>query len=357
MADTQPAVLTSCKKESLAVRISIRSQKSGGWRRTMRYLITGGAGFIGSHLAEKLLRKGHNVTIIDDLSTGSIRNIEHLKGKTGFLYVIDTILNRPLLAELVDDCDILFHLAAAVGVKLIVESPVRTIETNIKGTEAVLECANKKKKKVLLTSTSEVYGKANKVPFAEDDDLVLGPTAKGRWSYACSKAIDEFLALAYWKEKKLPVVIARLFNTVGPRQTGRYGMVLPTFIRQALLRHPITVYGDGTQSRCFTHVDDTVGALMQLAQHPDAVGQVFNIGNNEEVTIAELARLVQRMTNSPSEIRYVPYDEAYEEGFEDMNRRIPDLSKIQRLIGYRPTRNLREIVQNIIDYFQHEEYV
>src|SRR5215471_2081725 len=226
----------------------------------MRYLITGGAGFIGSHLAEQLLHKGHTVTIIDDLSTGSIRNIEHLKGKAGFRYVIDTILNRPLLAELIDDCDIIFHLAAAVGVKLIVESPVRTIETNVKGTETVLECANKKKKKVLVTSTSEVYGKTPKLSFSEEDDLVLGPTAKGRWSYACSKALDEFLALAYGKEKNLPVVIPRLFNTVGPRQTGRYGMVIPTFVRQALLRHPITVYGDGTQSRCFTHVDDAVGA-------------------------------------------------------------------------------------------------
>lgn len=322
----------------------------------MRYLITGGAGFIGSHLAEKLLRQGHHVTIIDDLSTGSIRNIEHLKGKAGFRYVIDTILNRPVLAELVDDCDVLFHLAAAVGVKLIVESPVRTIETNVKGTEAVLECANKKKKKVLLTSTSEVYGKAHKLSFAEEDDLVLGPTGKGRWSYACSKAIDEFLALAYWKEKKLPVVITRLFNTVGPRQTGRYGMVIPTFVRQALLHHPITVYGDGAQSRCFTHVDDAVGALIQLAQHPEAVGQVFNVGNDEAVTIEELARLVKQMTNSPSEIRYVPYDEAYEEGFEDMYRRVPDLSKIQQLIGYHPIKSLRAIVQDVIDYFQHEEY-
>lgn len=323
----------------------------------MRYLITGGAGFIGSHLAERLLQQGHGVTVIDDLSTGSIRNIEPLKGKTGFRYVIDTILNRPVLAELVDDCDILFHLAAAVGVKLIVESPVRTIETNVKGTEVVLECASKKKKKVLLTSTSEVYGKAGKIPFAEEDDLVLGPTFKGRWSYACSKAIDEFLALAYWKEKRLPVVIARLFNTVGPRQTGRYGMVVPTFIRQAILGHPITVYGDGTQSRSFTHVSDAVGALIQLAQHPDAVGEVFNVGSVEEVTIDDLARLVKHMTRTNSEIRYIPYDEAYEEGFEDMPRRVPDLGKIERLLGYRPTRSLREIVQDVIDYFRREEYV
>lgn len=323
----------------------------------MRYLITGGAGFIGSHLAEKLLQQGHGVIVIDDLSTGSIRNIEPLKGKAGFRYVIDTVHNRPLLAELVDDCDAIFHLAAAVGVKLIVESPVRTIETNVKGTEVVLECASKKKKKVLLTSTSEVYGKASKIPFAEEDDLVLGPTVKGRWSYACSKAIDEFLALAYWKEKRLPVVIARLFNIVGPRQTGRYGMVVPTFIHQAILGHPITVYGDGTQSRSFTHVSDAVGALIQLAQHPDAVGEVFNVGSVEEVTIDDLARLVKHMTRTDSEIRYIPYDEAYEEGFEDMPRRVPDLGKIERLLGYRPTRSLREIVQDVIDYFRREEYV
>ena len=320
----------------------------------MRYLITGGAGFIGSHLAERLLHEGHAVTIIDDLSTGSIRNIEHLKGKAGFRYVIDTILNRPVLAELVDDCDILFHLAAAVGVKLIVESPVRTIETNVKGTEAVLECASKKKKKVLLTSTSEVYGKASKVPFTEDDDLVLGPTVKGRWSYACSKAIDEFLALAYWKEKKLPVVIARLFNTVGPRQTGRYGMVVPTFVRQAILGEPITVFGEGSQSRTFTHVSDAVEALIRLAQHPDAVGQVFNVGGDDEIRVEELARLVKQMARSTSEIRYIPYDEAYEEGFEDMPRRVPDLSKIRQLLGHRPARSMREIVQDVIDYFQRD---
>jgi UDP-glucose 4-epimerase len=322
----------------------------------MRTLITGGAGFIGSHLAERLLRLGHGVTILDDLSTGSIRNIEHLKGKPGFYYVIDTALNRPVLAELIDECDLVFHLAAAVGVKLIVQKPVHTIETNIRGTEFVLEFASKKKKKVLLTSTSEVYGKSNKTPFAEDDDLVLGPTVKDRWSYACSKALDEFLALAYWKEQKLPVVIARLFNTVGPRQTGRYGMVLPTFVRQALLRQPLTVYGDGAQSRCFTHVDDSVGALIQLGQHPDAVGQVFNIGNTEAVTMEDLAYLVKRMTNSPSEIRHIPYEEAYEEGFEDMRQRVPDLSKIHSLIGYRPTKNLRLIVQDVIDYCRHAEY-
>ncbi len=323
----------------------------------MRCFITGGAGFIGSHLAESLLQQGHSVTILDDLSTGSIRNVEHLKGKVGFQHVIDSVLNFPLLAELIDDCDQVFHLAAAVGVKLIVESPVRTIETNVRGTEAVLQCASKKKKKVLLTSTSEVYGKSNQIPFSEGNDLVLGPTVKGRWSYACSKAIDEFLALAYWKEQQLPVVIVRLFNTVGPRQTGQYGMVVPTFVGQVLRRHPITVYGDGTQSRCFTHVNDAVWALMKLSQHPGAVGEVFNIGNDESVTISELAELVKGMTNSSSEIRYIPYDEAYEAGFEDMPRRVPDLRKIRDLIDYEPTKNLRTIVQDVIDYFQHGQSI
>ena len=323
----------------------------------MRYLITGGAGFIGSHLAERLLCEGHSVIIIDNLSTGSIRNIEHLKTRPGFYYVIDTIFNRTLLAELIDDCDAIFHLAASVGVKLIIESPVHTIKTNVKGTAAVLECASKKKKQVLLASTSEVYGKASKVPFSEEDDSILGPTCKGRWSYACSKAINEFLALAYCKEKKLPVVIARLFNTVGPRQTGRYGMVLPTFVRQALLGHPITVHGDGAQARSFTHVSDTVGVLGQLLQHPDAVGEVFNVGSEEESTIAELARLVKALTRSPSEIRYIPYDEAYEEGFEDIRRRMPDLSKIKRLLNFCPTRGIREIVQSVIDYFQQGKHV
>lgn len=323
----------------------------------MRYLITGGAGFIGSHLAEGLLKKGAKVTVLDDLSTGAVRNIKHLKARSGFDYVIDSVLNRSLVAELVDDCDVVFHLAAAVGVKLIVDSPVRTIETNIRGTEVVLECANKKKKKVLLTSTSEVYGKALQTPFAEDDDLVLGPTVKGRWSYACSKAIDEFLALAYWKEEGLPVVVARLFNTVGPRQTGRYGMVVPTFVQQALRGVPITVYGDGDQSRCFTHVADAVGALVRLSEHNEAIGQVYNIGNSEVITIAELARLVKSMTGSSSEICYIPYDEAYEEGFEDMPRRVPDISKIRALVGYEPTRTLETIIRDVIDFSEHGELI
>jgi UDP-glucose 4-epimerase len=316
----------------------------------MHYLVTGGAGFIGSHLAESLIRKGHRVTVIDDLSTGSISNIQHLKGKSGFRYFVGTIFDQPMLAELVDDCDVVFHLAAAVGVRLIVESPVRTIETNLKGTEEVLECANKKKKKVILASTSEVYGKATKLPFSEEDDLILGPPFRGRWSYACSKAIDEFLGLAYWREKKLPVVIARLFNTVGPRQTGRHGMVVPTFVQQALRGDPITVFGDGKQSRCFIHVSDTVGALIQLAQHPDAVGEIFNIGTDEEITIEELAWLIRDMARSSSEIRYVSYDEAYEEGFEDMHRRVPNLRKVKCFINFRSTRGIREIVQAMIDY-------
>lgn len=320
----------------------------------MRYLITGGAGFIGSHLAERLLDDGHHVTIIDDLCTGSMHNIEHLKTKRKFEYAVDTIFNRPLLAELVDECDTIVHLAASVGVRLIVESPVRTIETNVRGTEGVLEFASKKKKKVLIASTSEVYGKASKIPFSETDDLVMGPTSKCRWSYACSKAIDEFLALAYWKERKLPIVIARLFNTVGPRQTGRYGMVLPSFVRQALAGLPITVYGDGTQSRCFCHVSDTVEVLARLTRHAGAIGEIFNIGSEEEITIRDLAALVKAMTRSASPIQEVPYDKAYEEGFEDMPRRVPDIDKIKKLVDFRPARNIEEIVKSVIDYHEAE---
>lgn len=323
----------------------------------MHYLITGGAGFIGSHLAEELLRQGHTITIIDDLSTGSLDNIAHLKDNPSFRCVIDTVANLSLLTKLVDTCDAVFHLAAAVGVKFIVKSPVHTIETNLTGTRAVLECASKLEKKVLLTSSSEVYGKADTVPFSEKDDLVLGPTSKARWSYACSKAMAEFLALAYWKEKKLPVVIARLFNTVGPRQTGSYGMVLPTFVRQALQGRPITIYGDGTQSRCFTHVNDVVGDLIRLGQHPDAVGEVFNVGSDREVTIQELAQLVKTLTHSPSQICYVSYREAYESDFEDISRRIPDLGKIRALLGDRSPCSLEHIVQDVIGYFQQKDYV
>ncbi len=318
----------------------------------MKILITGGAGFIGSHLAEVLLHNNDEVFIIDDLSTGSIDNVIHLKDNPRFHYTIDTIKNQSVMAELVDQCDSIVHLAAAVGVKLIVESPVNTIETNIYGTEIVLQLANKKKKKVIIASTSEVYGKSETVPFQEDADMVLGPTTKSRWSYACSKAIDEFLALAYYKEKKLPVVIVRLFNTVGPRQTGRYGMVLPTFVQQALLGQQITVYGNGKQSRSFSFVKDVVRALIGLANHPDAVGQVFNIGNDKEITIEALARLIKKKTGSSSEIVYIPYDQAYEEGFEDMLRRVPDITKIRRLIGFEPRIEIEEIIDSVIDYYK-----
>src|SRR6202142_4070059 len=276
----------------------------------MRYLITGGAGFIGSHLSEALIARGEEVFVLDDLSTGSVENIRHLKNNKRFHYIFDSIMNKHLLAELVDECDVIFHLAAAVGVRLIVESPVRTIETNVHGTQNVLDAASKKKKLVFIASTSEVYGKSDKVPFHEDADLVLGPTNKGRWSYAASKALDEFLALAYWKEKGLPVVVARFFNTVGPRQTGRYGMVLPNFVREALDGAPITVYGDGQQSRCFCDVRDAVEGLLRLVATDKAVGEVVNIGNNYEITIEGLAQLVKEQTGSSSPIHYIPYDQA-----------------------------------------------
>ena len=320
----------------------------------MRALITGGAGFIGSHLAEALLAAGHQVFVIDNLSTGSIQNIEPLKAHAAFKYVVGDITNEPLLAELVDDCDVVFHLAAAVGVKLIVEEPVRTIETNVHGTEVVLKHANKKKKLVIFASTSEVYGKSTDVPFHEDADLVLGPTPKHRWAYACSKAIDEFLALAYWKERKLPVVIVRFFNTVGPRQTGRYGMVIPNFVRQALAGQPITVHGDGSQTRSFCHVRDVVGALLRLMDEPRAVGEVFNVGNSQEISIMALAERVRALTASGSPIVTIPYDQAYESGFEDMPRRVPDLSKIHALVGYEPRTDLDAILADVIDDFRRQ---
>jgi UDP-glucose 4-epimerase len=318
----------------------------------MRTLITGGAGFIGSHLAELLLSQGHEVFVLDNLSTGSIDNIAHLKGHKQFHYTIDSVTNEPVLAELVDQADVVFHLAAAVGVKLIVEQPVHTIETNVKGTEVVLTHANKKKKLVLVASTSEVYGKSTAVPFSEDDDLVLGSTVKHRWAYACSKAIDEFLALAYWKEKKLPVIIVRLFNTVGPRQTGQYGMVIPNFVRQALAGQPITVFGDGTQTRSFTYVGDVVDALVKLVHEPRAVGRVFNVGNGYEISIRDLAERVKMLAGSASGIVTIPYDEAYEAGFEDMPRRVPDTTRIRELIGYEPKVQLDEILEKVIDYFR-----
>jgi UDP-glucose 4-epimerase len=331
-------------------------ERPAHWRGRMRCLITGGAGFVGGHLAEALLKRGDTVYVIDDLSTGSIDNIEALKEDRRFHYVIDSVMNERVLAELIDRVDVVFHLAAAVGVRLIVESPVNTIETNVHGTELVLKLANKKKKKVLLASTSEVYGKSNDVPFHEESDLVMGATHKGRWSYACSKALDEFLALAYHKEKRLPVVIVRLFNTVGPRQTGRYGMVIPNFVKQALLGHPITVYGDGTQSRCFTYVGDVVDALIGLVEHEGAVGQVFNVGNDSrEISILELAQKVKERTKSASEIKIVPYDQAYEAGFEDMPRRVPDLTKIRALTGYQPKVDLDEILDHVIAYFTSDQ--
>jgi UDP-glucose 4-epimerase len=316
----------------------------------LRVLITGGAGFIGSHLADAYLERGDEVLVIDDLSTGTIENIRHLKNNPRFHYTIDSVHNQPVTAELVDQCDVVVHLAAAVGVKLIVESPVRTIETNVRGTEVVLALANKKKKRVMIASTSEVYGLSADVPFREDGNLVMGATTKGRWSYACSKAIDEFLALAYWREKKLPTTIVRLFNTVGPRQTGRYGMVIPTFVKQALAGRPITVYGNGKQTRCFGFVGDIVGALIKLMDRPDSVGQVYNIGSNEEISIFQLAVKVKELTNSNSEIVFMPYDEAYEEGFEDMPRRVPDITKINQLVGFRPEMTLEGILQSVISF-------
>ena len=320
----------------------------------MRALITGGAGFIGSHLAEALLEHGDKVIVIDNLSTGSIDNIMHLKGRAGFEYFIESVDNEPFLAELIDRSDVVFHFAAAVGVKLIVEQPVYTIETNIHGTEVVLKHANKKKKLVVIASTSEVYGKSEDVPFREDSDLVMGPTPKHRWAYACSKAIDEFLALAYWKERKLPVIIVRFFNTVGPRQTGQYGMVIPNFVEQALAGKPITVFGDGTQSRSFTHVADVVGALIKLMNEPKAIGQVINLGNVQEITISQLAERVRALSGSKSPITLIPYDEAYESGFEDMPRRVPDLSKAEAMIGYKPKYSLEDILTQVIAYFRQK---
>ncbi len=316
----------------------------------MRALITGGAGFIGSHLADRLLSRGDEVLILDDLSTGSVENIRHLKAHERFHYFFDSIQNRPLLAELIDESDVVFHLAAAVGVRLIVESPVRTIETNVNGTQLVLEAACKKKKLVFAASTSEVYGKSEHVPFHEDADLVLGPTTIGRWSYAASKALDEFLALSYWKEKKQPVVIARLFNTVGPRQTGRYGMVLPNFVRQALEGSPIRVFGTGQQSRCFCDVSDSIEAILRLVTTSKAVGEVVNVGSDQEVTIEGLAHRVKEAARSSSSVEFVPYDQAYEPGFEDMPRRVPALGKLERLTGFRPAIQLDAIVDRVIDY-------
>lgn len=315
----------------------------------MKVFITGGAGFIGSHFAEKLLAAGHQVLVLDDLSTGSIENIDHLIGRKGFDYRIGSVIDAPLVAEMVDRCDVTVHLAAAVGVRLIVEQPVHTIHNNVAGTEVVLNAAARKRKLVVVASTSEVYGKRNHVPFREDDDLMLGPTIHSRWAYACSKALDEWLALAFMREKGVPVIVTRFFNTVGPRQTGRYGMVLPAFATQALAGEPITVYGTGDQARCFGHVYDVVEALLRLIQTPAAVGQVVNIGNDEEVTIMELAERVKAAANSRSPIVRIPYEEAYAEGFEDMLRRVPDVSKLERLIDFRPRTPLDEIIADVLE--------
>lgn len=316
----------------------------------MRYLVTGGAGFIGSRLAEVLLSRGHRVHILDDLSTGSIDNIRHLTARPRFEHTIDSAANAPVVARLVDEVDAVYHLAAAVGVELIVDSPVRTIETNVHCTEVVLAQANRRKRPVFIASTSEVYGKGNSLPFREDSDLLLGPTFKGRWSYACSKALDEYLALAYWKERKLPVVVGRLFNTVGPRQTGQYGMVVPNFVQQALAGRPIEVYGDGTQRRCFCHVDDVVRALVDLMEREQAYGEIYNIGSTDEITILALAERVRELVGSASKITFVPYEQAYEQGFEDMDRRAPDTGKVRGLLGWAPTKGLPEILADVIEY-------
>ncbi|MCP4580342.1 MAG: NAD-dependent epimerase/dehydratase family protein [candidate division Zixibacteria bacterium] len=315
-------------------------------------LITGGAGFIGSFLAEDLLERGYKVYAVDNLSTGSLDNIEHLQANPNFTFEVGSIIDEELMEEMVIASDMIFHLAAAVGVKLIIEKPVDTIETNVLGTEIMLHLANKHDKSILITSTSEVYGKNEKVPFKENDDSVYGPTSKSRWSYACSKAVDEFLALAYYHEKKLPVVIVRLFNTIGPRQTGQYGMVVPTFVKQALLGHDITVYSDGKQTRCFTDVRDVTGSLIDLINNRKAYGEVFNIGNNIDISIVKLAETIRKMTGSGSKIIYVPYDKAYEKGFEDMRKRLPDISKAKSLIGFQPRIKLEETLVDIIEYYK-----
>ena len=323
----------------------------------MKVLITGGAGFIGSHLAERFVKDGEQVTVIDDLSTGSIKNIQHLEGDKNFNIVVDTVLNAPTLESLIKKCDIIYHMAAAVGVKLIVNEPVKTITTNIRGTEIVLNSASKWRKKVVLASTSEIYGKNISSSFKEEDDMVFGPTTKSRWSYACSKAIDEFLGLAYFREKKLPVIILRLFNIVGPRQTGRYGMVVPTFIKQALKEEAITVYGDGNQTRSFTYISDLIDLIVKLPDIKEAYGNVFNVGGEEEISMLELAKLVKSITRSSSEIAFIPYDQAYEKGFEDMMKRVPDITKIRSVIGFKQSVDIKNIIEKIVEYFRQEDHI
>lgn len=316
----------------------------------MNILISGGAGFIGSHLAERLLHRGDQVSVVDDLSTGCAHNIRHLKAEKKLSCFFDTVTNRQLMSSLVDEADIIFHLAAAVGVRLIVERPRQTVDTNVRGTEIILELAARKKTRVLITSTSEVYGKRNHAPFCESDDLILGPPDKSRWIYACSKLLDEFMAVAYWKEKKVPTVVARLFNVVGPRQTGRYGMVIPSLIKQALSGNDMTVFGDGLQKRCFTHVSDAVTALIALAEHPQCNGEVYNVGSTEEISILQLAEKIKKTTASHSRIVFVPYEMAYGSSFEDVMRRLPDLTKIQQTIGYKPKMNLDAILADTLKY-------
>lgn len=316
----------------------------------MKILITGGAGFIGSHLTEALLSNGDEVIILDDLSTGSYQNIEHIDDGIRLRLIVDNVCDEKIVNECVKDVQAVFHLASAVGVNMIIDQPIRTIETIVGGTETVMRSCARYRRPILITSTSEVYGKGIKVPFKEDDDCVMGPTTKRRWSYACAKALDEFLAMAHWYHSKLPVVIARLFNTVGPRQTGQYGMVVPRFVRQGLRGDPITVYGDGSQSRCFGHVKDIVNALIPLSKNPRAYGQVFNIGSDEEITMLDLAKLVCEMTGDKSEIVFIPYQKAYGEGFDDMQRHVPDLTKIKKLLGYEPKHDLRHILQDVIEF-------
>ncbi len=320
----------------------------------MKILITGGAGFVGSHLADKLIGQGHDITVIDDLSTGRYSNVEHLEGTKHFRLIIDTVLNEKLMEELIRETDHVYHMASAVGVRLIMEHPVKTIETIFRGTDVVLGFCSRYRKRVLIPSTSEVYGKSATVPFKEDDDLLTGPTDKHRWAYACAKTLDEFLALAHWKETRLPVVVVRLFNTVGPRQTGQYGMVVPRFVEAALTNETIEVHGDGTQSRCFGHVLDIVEGLTKLLDNTACFGQVINLGNDEEVTIKQLADKAILLAASSSKIRFVPYDEAYGEGFEDMQRRVPSLAKAGRLIGYKPTRTLDDIINDVAAEFRKD---
>jgi UDP-glucose 4-epimerase len=320
----------------------------------MKILITGGAGFVGSHLADKLINQGHEITVIDDLSTGRYQNVAHLEGEKNFRLIIDTVLNESLMEELIRETDRVFHMASAVGVRLIMERPVKTIETIFRGTDVVLGFCSRYRKRVLIPSTSEVYGKGARVPFREDDDLLTGSTDKHRWAYACAKTLDEFLALAHWKETRLSVVVVRLFNTVGPRQTGQYGMVVPNFVKSAIKNEPLIVHGDGTQSRCFGHVLDIVEGLTKALETPECFGQVVNFGNDEEVSIRSLAEKAIEMTGSTSEIRYIPYTEAYGEGFEDMQRRVPSLEKAKRLTGFQPTRTLKDIINDVAEQFREE---